>query len=416
MESPPKKDVQFYRFAAYGFLKNLRFFEPFLVLFFRDQGFSFLQIGFFFSVREVSTNLLEIPTGVVADLFGRRISMVLSMVGYLLSFGLFFFFPTLAWIFVAMVFFAVGEAFRTGTHKAMILEYLRLKGWGKWKASYYGSTRAASQLGSAANALIAAGLVFFSGSYRIVFVASMVPYFLNLLNLASYPKVLDGERSPGSSRATLGQFFQVFTNPRALQGLLNGATFDAFFEVAGNFLQPILKSLALALPVFLFLEGQQREAIVIGVAFFGIYLATSLASARAGHFQQKVGSAEKALNATFLLGVALLTFSGVFVLWGFSIGSVAAFFGLYLLHNLRRPLTVSFVSDQIHHRTMASGLSVESSLKTLLMAICAPIAGWVADRFGIGWALLSGGIVLGGLFFALRFSPPSFPKIPGKEG
>jgi len=83
---------------------------------------------------------------------------------------------------------------------------------------------------------------------------------------------------------------------------------------------------------------------------------------------------------------------------------------------LRRPLTVSFVSDQIHHRTMASGLSVESSLKTLLMAICAPIAGWVADRFGIGWALLSGGIVLGGLFFALRFSPPSFPKIPGKEG
>ncbi len=28
------KDLQFYKFCAYGFLKNLRFFEPFLMLFF----------------------------------------------------------------------------------------------------------------------------------------------------------------------------------------------------------------------------------------------------------------------------------------------------------------------------------------------------------------------------------------------
>jgi len=73
-----KNDPLLFRFSLYGFLKNLRFFEPFLVLFFRDEGLSFFQIGPLYAVRDISTNLLEIPAGVVADASGRRRSMVIS--------------------------------------------------------------------------------------------------------------------------------------------------------------------------------------------------------------------------------------------------------------------------------------------------------------------------------------------------
>lgn len=59
--------------------------------------------------------------------------------------------------------------------------------------SYYGSTRAASQLGSAINSLIAAAIVFYSGNYKVVFLAATLPYIFNLINLATYPKELDGE-------------------------------------------------------------------------------------------------------------------------------------------------------------------------------------------------------------------------------
>lgn len=117
-----KKDAQFYRFAAYGFLKNLRFFDPFLILFFREMGLSFLEIGTLISVREIATNILELPTGFIADLYGRRMSMVLSMLSYLASFMVFYLFPNFFVYMIAMVAFAFGEAFRTGTHKAMILE------------------------------------------------------------------------------------------------------------------------------------------------------------------------------------------------------------------------------------------------------------------------------------------------------
>ncbi len=66
------------RFSLYGFLKNQRYFEPFIILFFLDKGLSFTQIGLLVGFRELAINLMEIPSGAIADLFGRRRSMILS--------------------------------------------------------------------------------------------------------------------------------------------------------------------------------------------------------------------------------------------------------------------------------------------------------------------------------------------------
>jgi len=113
------------RFSAYGFLKNLRFFELLILLFFTvARGLSYTQFGILVAVREVSIYLLEIPTGIVADVTGRRRAMMACFVSYLISFAIF----TLGdgfWAFVpGMVLFAAGEALRSGTHKSMIMQHL----------------------------------------------------------------------------------------------------------------------------------------------------------------------------------------------------------------------------------------------------------------------------------------------------
>ena len=186
------KDKQLFKFSAYGFLKNLRFFDAFIILFFRQQGISFLQIGTLVSIREISIAILEIPTGIIADSYGRRSSMIFSFLSYIISFLIFFFFPKFSFYIVAMIFFAMGEAFRTGTHKAMILEYLNIKNIKHLKVEYYGFTRSWSQKGSALAALIAGGNVLFSGNYKYIFIGSIVPYILALFLMISYPKELDG--------------------------------------------------------------------------------------------------------------------------------------------------------------------------------------------------------------------------------
>ena len=50
-------------------------------------------------------------------------------------------------------------------------------------------------------------------------------------------------------------------------------------------------------------------------------------------------------------------------------------------------MNVAYISDNISYKTMASGLSVESQLKTIIMAISAPVIGYLADILGVGLAL-----------------------------
>ncbi len=56
-------------FAIYSFLRTQRYFEPFLYLFFLEQGLSFTQIGILAALEAFFVNLLEVPSGGIAALY-----------------------------------------------------------------------------------------------------------------------------------------------------------------------------------------------------------------------------------------------------------------------------------------------------------------------------------------------------------
>ena len=68
---PIIKDKQYYKFCLYGFLKNLRFFDAFFILFLLSKEITYGEIGILYALREVTINLFEIPSGIVADTYGR---------------------------------------------------------------------------------------------------------------------------------------------------------------------------------------------------------------------------------------------------------------------------------------------------------------------------------------------------------
>lgn len=403
------RDRMFYRFSLYGFLKNLRFFDPFILLIFRSYGLSFLQIGILYSIRDVATNILEIPTGVIADSFGRRRAMVAAFLSYIASFLIFYFLKDFIFLALAMVLFAFGEAFRSGTHKALILEYLNIQGISDLKVAYYGLTRSASQLGSAINALVAAGLVFYTGSYRVMFLASTVPYLLDLFNVISYPEILDGKLHQVKKgeiwsrvKITSREFVQIFSNRSVMKAILNSASFSGVFKSAKDYLQPILAILALSVSVFSNLEDTRREAVIIGLVYFGIYFLTSLASRRAYIFSERFSSLSRAVNFTYLLGAGMLILSGVTANLQIILLAVVCFLGLYVINNIRRPINVGIISDQISSKVMASGLSTESQFTTIFSAIVAPLLGFLVDNLGVGNGITLIGIGMIALFSLVR--------------
>jgi MFS family permease len=402
-----------FRFCLYGFLKNQRYFEPFLVLAFRDLGLSFGWIGALIGFRELVTNLMEIPSGAIADSVGRRFSMIASHVMYVVSFLLFGFAETLPLLFLAMFLFGVGEAFRTGTHKAMIFDWLARQNRGDEKTRVYGLTRSWSKIGSAVSVLLAAGFLIGTQRYAVVFWFSAIAAGLNIVNFLTYPRELDGRDDSSEARAgffartarvmkTLGEGLAGSWRTRSLRRLvLESMSFEGLYKGSSDYLQPVLKNAALMLPLFLSFSDLARTAMLVAIVYAVLYLLSSVASRHAAALVDWFRDEVKASRGIWI-GYAV-AFGGITigVLLTRTWLTIVGFVLMAILQNFWRPIIVGRIGSESEPRTMATVLSVESQAKSFFAALAAPLLGVMIDRMGENLEFLPVGIfglVVCGLF------------------
>lgn len=389
-----EKNLQYYKFCLYGFFKNLRFFEAFLILFFLENGLNFLQIGILYSIREIVLVVIEIPSGLLADTFGRRKTLVTAFLIYAVSFIGFSLSDNFMFFAFSMAVFAFADAFRTGVHKAMIFQYLKVKGWEKEKVDYYGHTRSWSQAGSAVSAAIAALVVFISGSYQLIFIAATIPYVLDALLIWSYPKYLDGEKRKLSFTQINIEFKEVlfalkksFSNLHFFRLLTNLSLYTGFYKSVKDYIQPLIKIMALSLPFLAWLTNEKKVAVFIGGFYVITYLLTSLASKYSGSFNKLFKTTSKPMNYTIIIGFASGLIIGLFFEYGFFVVSIIGFVLLMVIENLRKPIGIALIAEHSEDRAMASVLSAQSQAKSIFAAIIAPVLGILADTYSPGMAI-----------------------------
>jgi len=373
------------RFSLYGFLKNQQYYEPFLILAFLEKGLSFFQIGLLIAFREICVNLMEIPSGAVADLYGRRKSMMFSFASYIVSFTIFGLSEMLWQLFPAMFFFAIGEAFRTGTHKAMIFTWLRLQGRINEKTEVYGYTRSWAKMGSAVSVILAAAFVMASNNYTSIFYFSIIPYAIGLINFMGYPKELDGKPSSQVSLIKdvskhLWESLGISVKRKSLRRLmLESMGFEGVFKASKDYLQPILKSAALAVPAGMMLNETQRSAVLVGAVYFVLYIASAYASRKSHKICYHAGNEETA--ARRLWGVNFLVYTALLPLLYFKLYPlvILGFVILYLVQNFWRPILISRFDEHASETQGATVLSIESQARSVSIMIIAPVLGLAVD-------------------------------------
>ena len=382
------KNRQYFKFSIYGFLKNLRFFDAFFILFLVEKGLPFTQIGILYAVREIIINVFEIPSGILADTFGRKSALIGSFVVYIISFSVFYFSSDF-WLFlIAFILYGIGEAFRSGTHKGMIMDYLKLNHWEEQRINYYGHTRSWSQIGSAISALIAGLIVFYSGSYQNIFLYSIIPYLFNLILVVSYPKKLNrslelvNPKSRPGIRLTMISFFKIIKQPKVLEIINTSAIHTAYLRAVKDYIQLLMVNVALIIPIMLHIEAEKKNGIVIGVIYFFIYLATAGASQLSSKVAKK--SDRNISHITLLFGFVFGILCGVFILYDLWFISIIAFIGIYIVENIRKPILTGKIADNVPNEILTSVISAEALLRTIITAILALVFGLLADNFGIG--------------------------------
>lgn len=393
-----KRDIQYYKFCLYGFFKNLRFFDPFLILFLLSKDISFLEIGILYSVKEVIIMIMEIPSGIISDALGRKKTLIISFIAYIISFIIFYSSSNYITILMAMIAFAFADAFRTGVHKAMIFQYLKVNNWGSYKVDYYGKTRSWSQSGSAISAVIAAFFVYFSGNYEIIFLVSIIPYLINMALVFSYPNYLDGEESKTSKNNLKQRFKDIIraaiisiSSFKFLSILTNLSVFTGYYRAVKDYIQPIIVYLAIGLPFFVYMTDEKRIAIIIGFIYSILFTFSAIASKNSGKFTAKFSNYLKPMNITLLIGFVIGVSIGVSTFFDNFIVAIIGFVLIILLENLRKPIGIGLVADISNDKAMATTLSISSQAKSVFAAIMAPLLGYFADLYnpGISVAILS---------------------------
>ena len=394
---------QIFKFGLYGFLKNLRFFEPFFIVFLRQSGLEYLQIGLLYSIREIIIYIFEVPSGVIADRYGKKTELIICFMFYIVSFIIFFLGRDFYMYIIAMVFYGLGEAFRSGTHKAMIMTYLDRNEIKESKSQVYGKTRSYSLIGSTVSSLAAIGLYFYFSSIAWLFIIAIVPYVLDMMLIMSYPKYLNEKQDSSFSfkgfiQENINSVKYVFKDRKILKLLIGSSSYNAGFKSVKDYIQPLIEAITLSVILFAALSSEENTVIYIGVIYAFIYLISSFASLNAHRFSNRF-SKDKVIGIMWLLsGVSFLVLSiytnNLFIL-------VFVFLSIYVFLNIRKPIVIEKIGDATTDNKRASVLSVESQFTSLLIALFAPVLGFIADVHSIAIMLFFVGCTMS-IIFILR--------------
>jgi len=380
------------RFSLYGFLKNQRYFEAFLVLALLDKGLDFFRIGVLVSARMLAVNLFEIPSGSLADVCGRRRTLIISLAAYLAGFLVIGAADGIAALGGGMVLLGIGDSFRSGTHKAMIFAWLSAQGRAAERTRVYGYTRSWSKFGSAASVIVGAAIVLATGQYAWAFYATAVPYAAGIVNIATYPRSLDGGGGGTGLDEVLrhlGGTLRAVVTRRGLRRLIaESMGFDGVFAAVKDYLQPVLETVAIGLVLSGAAAGDlspvQRTALLVGPVYVALYLLAGLASRRSHLVAQRFGGEDRAAAALWIAVAGVYAVIGAGAWLGATVAVIVGFVTLHAVHNLWRPILISRFDTHGDETQGASLLSVESQAQRLATMVLAPVLGLAVDRAAAG--------------------------------
>jgi len=266
----------------------------------------------------------------------------------------------------------------------MIFTWLRIEGRLDEKTKVYGYTRSWSKIGSAVSTILAVAFVLLTNNYTYVFFFAIIPYIAGLINLMTYPKELEGQ--PGekvSIRDVVVHLWECIRAALVIRRLrrliVESMSFEGVYKTVESYLQPVVKNMALLLPILIAWGETRRSAVMIGVVYVILYLVSAYASRNSHRLTGYAGGEEKGSRllwkVVFILYIALipLLFFGCYYV------AVIGFIALSLIQNFWRPILISRFDAYATEAKGATVLSIESQAKSVSTMIVAPILGAAVD-------------------------------------
>jgi MFS family permease len=373
------------RYFVYTALKGFGFglFVAVWVIYLQQQrGLSLSQAALIDVTFFVAAALAEVPTGIVADRFGRKTSMMagaalmsLGVLGWTLA-------PTLPLIMLAYVAMGVGITFLSGAEDAFFYETLQVSGRGDDYNRLLGRVSAifpgALALGSVASGFLAAIDVV------LPFLIAGLVLLITLAIVLTFKEPQTSEPSATQARASFRDVLrQSFALLRARPTLRYPILYLAVVPLASFMLESVFvqpQALALGVPI----AG-------IGVLVMAVQLTAMAGSAWSDRVRMRFGEGRVLYTAPVVICSSLIVLAALQILPALLLIAMMGFVTAVV-----RPILLSRIQDELSDDIRATMLSMQSLTFTIVAAVSQPTLGAVADHWGLpaAYVALAAGVSL----------------------
>lgn len=354
---------------------GMLFFLPILALYLEKDLFSITNVAIIFGIEAFALALFEIPTGAIADLFGRKKTIILAQVIVILGMVFLYIGGSMIMFILFALINSLARSLHSGTDSALIYDTLKDENKEKYYKKIIGNYYAIWPLGAAVGSIMGGYIAAYSLSLTALL--TIIPFSIALIItfFLQEPKY-EKEEDKNIFRHISNSLKLTLQNKQLILLMIG-----IFIMVAIGENIHRLNSL--------FFTFKQIPLIYFGYAVGLVFAGSSLGHYSSHFVSEKIGNRNTLLLSTIgsplLIVLATLTFKYTSILL-FIIPSL--FFGL------RNPVINHLLNLEITSNKRATILSTSNFIGQLGIAIFAPFIGYLADLYTINTAYLISALVL----------------------
>ncbi|SDR35757.1 MFS transporter [Natronobacterium texcoconense] len=367
-------------YYLYQAADSVGFIWPIFTLFLLWNDLTYTQIGTLSALSAILVVSLELPTGYVADRYGRRTALAIGMTAMAVSTAGFVVADTFLEFAALYALWALSMALQSGTADAWLYDALRGAVDDRSFTHVRGRGGSVYQWMSAVTMVAGGFLYVVHPTYP--FVASALLNAVGVLIVLAMPRNPRFESSTGDDRVGVRESVSILTTQFATPALRVFVVYVALFfgvvHAADEYIQPITVDVVearvgdvLSSPELAGLPIQAETTL--GFVYAGFAVVAAVASYHAETVRRHVGL-RRALVALPVCVAAAFLLPLVFPLL-----AIPVFFAMKGGAELVTPLVAQYVNDRTGETSRATVLSTISMAKAGVRAPLMPLAGLVAD-------------------------------------
>ncbi len=374
---PRSFNTNIYSLYLIKLAKWLMLIMPIVALFYTDNGLDHFDIFLLQAVYSLSVALLEIPSGYMADVVGRKKSLIIGSVLGTVGFGIYSVSSGFYGFLLAEMVLGLGGSFISGSDSAMLYESLAAMDKKQW---YFRLEGRITSMGHFAETIAAlcGGFIAVSLSYRAVYISQTL---VAALAIPASLYLLEPPRTNLIRRPGLGHIVTV-----CKESLVDNKKLSSTLLLS-SLIGTCTLCMAWTSQVYFVSMGLGEKSIT--PLWILLNLTVALVAAVADKVVAKLGR-------RFAISFIILIIPGSYIFLGVMplLPGLFVLFAFYAMRGYATPLLKDLVNKYCASETRATVLSIRSLLIRVSFAVLGPFIGSLSAGYDLAVALQVSGLIL----------------------